>query len=86
MEYLHTLLRPLIDTYTFSAYSLRKIVGRSLSERDLVNEILGEIKTNIDRGTVNYGALDTFRVATRPGGNWEFFEPEKNPFDSEFSF
>ncbi|OXU29518.1 hypothetical protein TSAR_003830 [Trichomalopsis sarcophagae] len=55
MEFLHTLLRPLIDTYTFSAFSLKKLVGRSLSERDLVQEILGEIKTNIDQGIINYG-------------------------------
>ena len=58
MEFLHTLLRPLIDTYTFSAFTLRKMVGRSLSERDMVHEILSEIKTNIDRGTANYGMLD----------------------------
>lgn len=55
MEFLHTLLRPLVDTYTFSAFTLRKLVGRSLSERDLVHEILSEIKTNLDRGTVSYG-------------------------------
>lgn len=55
MEFLHTLLRPLIDTYTFSAFCLRKLVGRSLSERDLVQEILSEIKTNLDQGIVNYG-------------------------------
>ncbi|XP_014222103.1 glycerol-3-phosphate acyltransferase 1, mitochondrial isoform X2 [Trichogramma pretiosum] len=55
MEFLHTLLRPLIDTYTFSAYSLRKLVGRSMAERELVQEILSEIKSNIDTGIVNYG-------------------------------
>ena len=55
MEFFHTLLRPLIDTYTFSAFCLRKLVGRSLSERDLVQEILSEIKTNIDQGVANYG-------------------------------
>lgn len=55
MEFLHTILRPLIDTYTFSAFTLRKLVGRSLSERDLVQEVLSEIKTNLDRGIVSYG-------------------------------
>ncbi|XP_058793688.1 glycerol-3-phosphate acyltransferase 1, mitochondrial isoform X2 [Phymastichus coffea] len=55
MEFLHTILRPLIDTYTYSAFCLRKLVGRSLSERDLIQEILSEIKIHIDQGIVNYG-------------------------------
>ncbi|XP_018313534.1 glycerol-3-phosphate acyltransferase 1, mitochondrial isoform X1 [Mycetomoellerius zeteki] len=44
MEFLHTMLRPLIDTYTCSAFNLRKLVDRSLSERELVQEVLNEIK------------------------------------------
>ncbi|XP_033208938.1 glycerol-3-phosphate acyltransferase 1, mitochondrial isoform X2 [Belonocnema kinseyi] len=83
MEYLHTLLRPLIDTYTFSAFSLRKLVGRSLSERDLVNEILGEIKTNIDRGTVNYGeslCVDPIKNSLKVFEKWNVLEcyPQEN--------
>lgn len=54
-EFLQTLLRPLVDTYSFSAFTLRKLVGRSLAERDLVEEVLSELKTNLDRGIVNYG-------------------------------
>lgn len=60
MEFLHTILRPLIDTYTFSAFTLRKLVGRSLAERDLVQEVLSEIKTNLDRGIVSYGTFSIF--------------------------
>ncbi|XP_046835718.1 glycerol-3-phosphate acyltransferase 1, mitochondrial isoform X3 [Vespa crabro] len=55
MEFLHTMLRPLIDTYTLSAYTLRKLVRRSLSEKVLLHEVLNEIKTNLDNGIINYG-------------------------------
>lgn len=57
MEFLHKMLRPLMDTYIFSAFCLKKLVGRSLSERDLVQEILAEIKTNFDHGIVRYGTF-----------------------------
>lgn len=55
MEFLHVSLQPLIDTYTFSAFILRKLVGRSLSERDLIHEIIRELKTNFSRGIIKYG-------------------------------
>ncbi|XP_015112910.1 glycerol-3-phosphate acyltransferase 1, mitochondrial isoform X3 [Diachasma alloeum] len=77
MEFLHTVLRPLIDTYTFSAFTLRKIVGRSLTERDLVQEIFAEIKTNLDRGIVNYGeslSVDTIRNAVKTFEKWNVLE------------
>ncbi|XP_035735110.1 glycerol-3-phosphate acyltransferase 1, mitochondrial-like isoform X2 [Vespa mandarinia] len=54
MEFLHSMLRPLIDTYTLSAYTLRKLVRRSLSEKVLLHEVLNEIKTNLDNGIINY--------------------------------
>lgn len=57
MEFLHTILRPLVDTYMCSAFNLRKLVGHSLCERDLVQEVLNEIKTNLDRGIISYGEL-----------------------------
>jgi hypothetical protein len=49
------LLRPLIDTYVISSFCLNKLIDRSISERDLIQEILDEIKINIDQGIVNYG-------------------------------
>lgn len=57
MEFLHTILRPLIDTYTCSAFNLMKLVGRQVYERDLVQEVLSEIKTNLDGSTISYGML-----------------------------
>lgn len=57
MEFLHTILRSLIDIYTCSAFNLRKLVGHSFRERDLVQQVLSEIKTNLNRGTISYGEL-----------------------------
>ncbi|XP_034949912.1 glycerol-3-phosphate acyltransferase 1, mitochondrial isoform X2 [Chelonus insularis] len=74
IEFLHTILRPLIDTYTFSAFTLRKLVGRSLLEKDIIQEILGEIKTNIDLGVVSYGES----LSVEPIKNsLKFFEKRK---------
>lgn len=48
MEFLCTALHPLICTYTYSARSLKKLVGRSLSEKDLVELVLKEIKNDMN--------------------------------------
>ncbi|XP_043682974.1 glycerol-3-phosphate acyltransferase 1, mitochondrial isoform X2 [Vespula pensylvanica] len=77
MEFLHTLLRPLIDTYTLSAFTLRKLVGRSLSERDLLHEVLSEIKTNLDRGIVSYGeslCVDPIKNSFKLFEKWNILE------------
>lgn len=83
MEFLHTLLRPLVDTYTFSAFTLRKLVGRSLSERDMVHEVLSEIKTNLDRGIVSYGeslCVDPIKNSFKLFEKWNVLEchPQEN--------
>ena len=54
MEFFHVMLQPLVDAYTFSAFSLRRLIGQSLIEKDLIREIFNEIKTNIDHGIINY--------------------------------
>lgn len=83
MEFLHTLLRPLVDTYTFSAFTLRKLVGRSLSERDMVHEVLNEIKTHLDRGIVSYGeslCVDPIKNSFKVFEKWNVLEchPQEN--------
>ncbi|XP_029045930.1 glycerol-3-phosphate acyltransferase 1, mitochondrial isoform X1 [Osmia bicornis bicornis] len=83
MEFLHMLLRPLVDTYTFSAFTLRKLVGRSLSEGDLIHEILNELKTNLDRGIVNYGeslCVDPIKNSLKLFEKWNVLEchPQEN--------
>ncbi|XP_043265956.1 glycerol-3-phosphate acyltransferase 1, mitochondrial isoform X1 [Colletes gigas] len=77
MEFFHTLLRPLVDTYTFSAFTLKKLVGRSLSERELVHEVLNELKTNLDRGIVNYGeslCVDPIKNSLKLFEKWNVLE------------
>ncbi|XP_012259911.2 glycerol-3-phosphate acyltransferase 1, mitochondrial isoform X2 [Athalia rosae] len=83
MEFLHTLLRPFIDTYTISAFTLRKLVGRSLTEKDLLYEVLGEIKTSLDRGVVNYGeslCVDPIKNSFKLFEKWDVLEchPQEN--------
>ncbi|XP_076678138.1 glycerol-3-phosphate acyltransferase mino [Andrena cerasifolii] len=82
-EFLQTLLRPLVDTYSFSAFTLRKLVGQSLTERDLVEEVLSELKTNLDRGIVNYGeslCVDPVKNSLKLFEKWNVLEcyPQEN--------
>ena len=82
-EFLQTLLRPLVDTYSFSAFTLRKLVGQSLTEKDLVEEILSELKTNMDRGIVNYGeslCVDPVKNSLKLFEKWNVLEcyPQEN--------
>ncbi|XP_012220470.1 glycerol-3-phosphate acyltransferase 1, mitochondrial isoform X2 [Linepithema humile] len=77
MEFLHTMLRPLIDTYTCSAFNLMKLVGRELCERDLVQEVLSEIKTNLDGGIINYGeslCVDPIKNSFKLFEKWNVLE------------
>ncbi|KAL6262598.1 hypothetical protein P5V15_005392 [Pogonomyrmex californicus] len=77
MEFLHTMLRPLIDTYTCSASNLRKLVDRSFSERDLTQEVLSEIKTKVDDGIVSYGeslCVDPIKNSFRLFEKWNILE------------
>ncbi|KAH0540130.1 hypothetical protein KQX54_013149 [Cotesia glomerata] len=54
MEFFHTILRLIIDMCTFSAFALRKLVGRSFVKKDVFQEIISKIKINIYRGVINY--------------------------------
>ncbi|XP_032686586.1 glycerol-3-phosphate acyltransferase 1, mitochondrial isoform X2 [Odontomachus brunneus] len=77
MEFLHTILRSLIDTYICSAFNLRKLVGHSLCERDLVQEVLNEIKTNLDRGIISYGeslCVDPIKNSFKLFEKWNIVE------------
>ncbi|CAK9807765.1 Glycerol-3-phosphate acyltransferase 1, mitochondrial [Anthophora quadrimaculata] len=83
MEFLHTLLRPLVDTYSYSAFTLRKLVGRSLSERDLVHEVLNDLKTNFNRGLLQYGeslCVDPIKNSLKLFEKWNVLEchPQEN--------
>ncbi|XP_066581402.1 glycerol-3-phosphate acyltransferase 1, mitochondrial isoform X2 [Prorops nasuta] len=98
MEFLHVMLRPLVDTYTFSAFTLLKLVSRSLAERELVHEVLDEIKTNLDTGIAQYGeslSVDSIKNSIKLFEKWNVLEcyPQENikiyylkePFDNEIA-
>ncbi|XP_014471342.1 PREDICTED: glycerol-3-phosphate acyltransferase 1, mitochondrial isoform X2 [Dinoponera quadriceps] len=77
MEFLHTILRPLIDTYICSAFNLRKLVGHSLCERDFIQEVLSEIKTNLDTGSFSYGeslCVDPIKNSLKLFEKWDVLE------------
>ncbi|KAK9294563.1 hypothetical protein QLX08_010868 [Tetragonisca angustula] len=83
MEFFHVMLQPLVDAYTFSAFSLRRLIGQSLIEKDLIREIFNEIKTNIDHGIINYCeslSVDSIKNSLKLFEKWNVLEchPEEN--------
>ncbi|XP_043469028.1 glycerol-3-phosphate acyltransferase 1, mitochondrial isoform X1 [Leptopilina heterotoma] len=77
MEFLHRIARPLIDTYSFSAFSLKKLVSRSTMEKEFLQEILKEIKSNIDSGAVSYGeslSIDPVKNSLKLFEKWNVLE------------
>ncbi|XP_071866860.1 glycerol-3-phosphate acyltransferase mino [Bombus fervidus] len=83
MEYLRTMLQPLVDVYTFTIWSLKGLVGQSLSEKDLIQQILNDIKTNIDNGIIKYSeciSIDSIKNALKLFEKWNILEcyPQEN--------
>ncbi|XP_015179455.1 PREDICTED: glycerol-3-phosphate acyltransferase 1, mitochondrial isoform X2 [Polistes dominula] len=77
MEFLHAILRPLIDTYSYSALTLKKLIGKSLSERDLIKEVSNEIQTNLDNGRIVYGeslCVDPIKNSFKLFEKWDILE------------
>jgi hypothetical protein len=62
LRFYHTLLRPLIDVYAVSALGLHRLVGRQLTERDYLQELLLEMRTQLKMGYAQYGEPQSFRV------------------------
>ncbi|XP_067010408.2 glycerol-3-phosphate acyltransferase 1, mitochondrial isoform X2 [Anabrus simplex] len=54
LDFLHGLLRPLVDMYASSALVISRLVDRELTEKELVQEVLAEMKTQLDRGIAHY--------------------------------
>lgn len=83
IEYLHIMLQPLVDVYTFTILSLKGLVGQSLSEKDLIQKILNDIKTNIDHGIIKYSeclSIDSIKNALKLFEKWNILEcyPQEN--------
>jgi hypothetical protein len=45
----------LIDVYAVSALGLQRLVGRQLTERDYVQELLQEMRTQLKMGFAQFG-------------------------------
>ncbi|XP_012280948.1 glycerol-3-phosphate acyltransferase 1, mitochondrial isoform X2 [Orussus abietinus] len=76
-KFLKTILRPLIDTYSISAFSLKKLVGQCLCEQDLLHEVLHAIKSNLELGVINYGEslnVDAVKNSFKLFESWNIIE------------
>ncbi|PSN51272.1 hypothetical protein C0J52_11784 [Blattella germanica] len=77
LEFYHGMLRPLVDTYTASALGLQHLVDRQLTERDLVQELLCEMRTQLKRGFAQFEeslSVDAFRNSLKLFERWDVLE------------
>lgn len=77
LEFYHTLLRPLIDVYVVSALGLHRLVGRQLTERDYLQELLLEMRTQLKMGFAQYEeslSVDAFKNSLKLFERWEVLE------------
>lgn len=57
----YSLFLPLIDTYIVTAMSLRFLLEKEVTERDLMKKILNEVQTLLHQGIVHHGLyFDSF--------------------------
>ncbi|XP_008197640.1 glycerol-3-phosphate acyltransferase 1, mitochondrial isoform X2 [Tribolium castaneum] len=77
LRFMQGLLMPLVETYAVSAFTLEKLVGRSLLENELISDILSEIKLQIAEGTVKYDesvSVDPIKNALKLYQKWDVLE------------
>lgn len=77
LEFYHNLLRPLIDVYAVSALGLQRLVGRQLTERDYMQELLQEMRTQLKMGFAQYEeslSVDPFKNSLKLFERWEVLE------------
>lgn len=55
LKFLRGLVQPLIETYAITAFVLEKLVGRSLIENELVEDVIKELQLQLGQNTINYG-------------------------------
>lgn len=55
LKYLRVTIMPLIESYSVAALSLEKLIGRQLLEKELIDEILSELKLQLTKETIRYG-------------------------------
>ncbi|XP_050310386.1 glycerol-3-phosphate acyltransferase 1, mitochondrial isoform X1 [Anthonomus grandis grandis] len=68
VEYLKTILMPLMETYAVTGFTLDKLVQRQLLENELVGDVLKEMKSQVERGSLKYDesvAVDPIKNALK---------------------
>lgn len=77
LDFLHGLLRPLVDTYAASANILERLSSRTLPEKELVHEVLTEVKVQLDNGRCHYGeslSVDPIKNSLKLFERWGMLE------------
>ncbi|XP_069690176.1 glycerol-3-phosphate acyltransferase 1, mitochondrial isoform X3 [Periplaneta americana] len=77
LEFYRCLLQPLIDVYAVSALGLQRLVGRQLTERDYMQELLAEMKTQLKMGFAQYEesvSVDPFKNSLKLFERWDILE------------
>ncbi|XP_063923049.1 glycerol-3-phosphate acyltransferase 1, mitochondrial isoform X1 [Zophobas morio] len=77
LKFLRVLLMPLLEAYAVTAFSLDKLVGKSLLESELVNDILSEIQLQVSAGAVIYEesvSVDSIKNALKLYQKWDVLE------------
>ncbi|KAF5283504.1 hypothetical protein FQR65_LT02657 [Abscondita terminalis] len=54
IKFSSSLLTPLVESYSVAAFCMDKLVGHSISENDLIREILDEMTEQLRTGSINY--------------------------------
>ncbi|RZC42703.1 glycerol-3-phosphate acyltransferase 1, mitochondrial [Asbolus verrucosus] len=77
LKFLEGLIMPLIETYAITAFTLEKLVGRSLLENELINDILNEIQLQLSDGSLKYEesvSVDPIKNALKLYQKWDYLE------------
>ncbi|XP_022917375.1 glycerol-3-phosphate acyltransferase 1, mitochondrial isoform X2 [Onthophagus taurus] len=75
--YLRSVLRSLVEAYATTAFTLEKIIGRSLIENELVGDIMSEMKKQLADGSLLYPesvSVDPIKNALKLFQKWDILE------------
>jgi len=71
------MLKPFLDVYTTTVLNLHRLEDRQVPERDLIEDVLNDIRTRLETGNLTYNesvSMDTVRGALKLLEKWEVVE------------
>ncbi|KAL1491850.1 hypothetical protein ABEB36_012385 [Hypothenemus hampei] len=77
VKYFAQILMPLVETYAIAGWTLRNLVKKQLLENELVEEIVRELKNQLEAQTVHYGesvAVDPIKNSLKLYQKWGVLE------------